>query len=839
MSHPAHVPASADPAVAVLLPTASPAAAEAAGSGAPCALDLMQHLGMRPGLASDDVQRRLARASRHEESGRRVLAFYLVEMEQRRLYQGTGQGSTLHYAEARLALDRRRTAELIRVGTKLLELGETDRAFCEGRLAWASLLIVARMAVPEHEAAWLREALRLDVRTLALLASRSKVGGPPRIDGEQKGLPEIRFPVHAKVSPLTFAKIEQAQRMLGAEMGRAVDLSELLDVLAGEFLSTEADGTVKGRKRVDSSLFRVHLVESDERGGPLLVETEEGQVPVDAGGPGKGGALSEALRCDAGVRTHHAHGAHGAGGRDLRRDTRARDVKTPKGMRERVLSRDRHRCQSCRSRRDLMAHHVEFRSHGGRTVAQNLITVCSRCHGLVHADLLILRGEHAESVVFVDTQGCPVSGPDAVSQLEVASIRLVPPVVVSDAVPPAPRDVRLDDVPREVDPTWWRQHAHLIKRNGEHGDLRFQAGQPVEMPEPPPPPVPPVEQAFAGSHGTLVRQEERIARLARAVEGAKARGTALPHVLLTGPAGTGKTSLARGIATLAQRPLVEVSATLVSDRAAWVRLLAGLPQRSVLFLDEVHALSPALQDTLLEALTDGKLSLVLCDGPTSRPVTLRLPTFTLVAATTHAGGLTAALRSRFGLREALTHYDEEALAQVVTRIAAAQKVEVTPDGALRLAQAARGAPREVIRLYERTLDELAAARAGAQAASGGTRRIDAAAVAQTLENLGHDAEGLDPGEQAYMDVLRESALPVPLARLALALGTTEETVTKCLEPWLIRRGFVDVTSGGRVAARGPSTRGRGRTALRDGWGFYAFAGAPNVRRWRTVAPSAS
>ena len=145
---------------------------------------------MRAGLAAEEVRRRLAGAARREETGQRILAFYLVEMDERRLFQASGHGSTEHYARTRLGLDRRRTAELLRVGRKLLELREVDRAFCEGRLGWAKLLVLVRMAVPEHEAAWLERALALDVRALMLLAGRSKEGGPPRRPGDEKGLPE-------------------------------------------------------------------------------------------------------------------------------------------------------------------------------------------------------------------------------------------------------------------------------------------------------------------------------------------------------------------------------------------------------------------------------------------------------------------------------------------------------------------------------------------------------------------------------------------------------------------------------------------------------------------------
>jgi Holliday junction DNA helicase RuvB len=765
---------------------------------------------MRPGLAAEEVCRRLARAARHEETGRRVLAFYLVEMDARRLYQATGHGNTAHYAEARLGLDRRRVAELVRVGAKLLELRELDRAFCEGRLGWAKVLVVARMATPEHEAAWLERALALDARALALLAARSREGGAPRAPGDEKGLPEIRFPVSAAVGSLVYAKLEQAQRRLGAELGREVDVAALLDTLLDQFLATQADGNVPGRTRVDASAFRVQLVETGERGAPLLVSTEDGLFPLDAGGPGGDGAASESVRCDAGMRNHHVAGSSAADGDD--HDHRAHDVKTPPRLRRSVLRRDGHRCRSCRSRWSLMVHHVEFRSHGGRTLRENLITLCSRCHGLVHAGLLVIEGASADVARFVDAAGRPLEGAEAVGALQTASLEPPPPV------PPSERDasVTLTSMPAEVDASWWRRHAHLVRERGEHGSLRFEAGTPIEAPAPdtaPPaadvsPPAA-VDTAFAG----LVGQEERVARLARVAEGVRARGKRFPHVLLTGPAGTGKSTLARGIAVAAGRPIAEVSAPLVTDRATWVRLLAGLAEGSVLFLDEAHALPRALLEVLLEAMAEHQLSLVLSDGVTARRIALKLPSFTLVAATTDEGAIPPALRSRFGLRETLVHYDADALAAVVREAAAREGATATPEGARRLAEAARGTPREALRLLERALDD---------AAADGEARLDVPGVERALSRLGYDANGLDAGEQRYLAVLRESPTPVPLSRLARALGTTPRSLVEHVEPWLFTRGFARMTPGGRTTAP--------RVRL-----MAARGGAPNVRH---MAPRA-
>ena len=799
------------------LPLSSPPRAQGSGAFAeapPVPIDPDE---MRAGLPVDEVRRRLARASRHEETGGRLLAFYLAEMDARRIYQLTGHGSTAHYAEVYFAHDRRRVAELIRAGNKLVELREVDRAVCEGRLNWAKALILARMATPEHEAAWLERALALDVRALARLAARSKPGGAPRAAGDEKGLPEIRFPVAASLSPLVHAKLEQAQRRLGDELGRPVDVAGLLDVLLDQYHSTEADGSVPGRRPVDASIYHVQLYESGKRGDPLLVETEDGPMPVDGGGAGPEGAISEAIRCDAGVRNHYVAGAHG---HDHGHDHRARDVKTPSRMREHVLRRDGRRCRSCRSRDSLMVHHIEFRSHGGRTLPCNLISVCLRCHGLVHAALLRIEGASVNAARFVDASGWPVNSPAQISGLEIA--QLTPPAPVEgasvtagvnpNAAPIAAPGatachtegfVTLASIPAEVDATWWRRHARLVRDRGERGNLSFTAGTPEEVPPPDVPALAPATEAFAG----LVGQEERILRLRGTAEGVRGQGRRFPHTLLTGPAGTGKSTLARGIAVAAGQPLAEVSAPLLSDRATFLRFLAGVAEGSVVFLDEVHALPRPLLDALLEGMAEGRMSLVLSDGVRARHVTLRLPRFTLVAATTDEGAIPPALRSRFGLREILVHYSDGELADLVRKAAPKVGAEATEEGALRLAQASRGTPREALRLLDRVMDT---------APTTGTLRLDEACVERTLARLGYDEDGLDLLEQRYLEALRESPTPVPLSRLARVLGTTPQTLIEHVEPWLFRCGLVRMTPGGRTAA----TRARLVTTPR---------GAPNVR----------
>jgi hypothetical protein len=486
-----------------------------------------EEIPMREGLPAVEVRRLLALAARRHETGARQLAFYLVEMEERRLYQETGHDSTAFYAEARLALDRRRTSELLRIGRTLLELRDVDAAFCDGRLSWSKVLILAGVVTPKYEAEWLERALALDCRALAALARTSKPGGPPRKPGNTKGLPEIRFPLGMRVGVVEHALIEQAQAKLSAELDRQIPLTELFLTLCSDFLTTEADGSMPGRKRVDSSLYRVILRNEGSAAEPcLVVDTDEGPLPVDE---------PEMLCCDAqGLRF---------GG-----ESQAEiDVKTPPELRRMILLRDGVRCRACTSRKRLMAHHIEYRSEGGPTSPENLISLCFQCHGMVHGGRLVLRGETADAVRFTDCSGVPL-------------VHREP----GDPIPaPAPAAAAASRIlPADVD-------------------------------------------AFAG----MVERDGVLTRLKTVTEGARRHGLVFPHMLITGNSGLGKSRLARTVAAAMGRRPVEVLAPMVRSRHALLDVFASLEDGDVVVLDEAHALPKALFPVLHEALAEARLGL--------------------------------------------------------------------------------------------------------------------------------------------------------------------------------------------------------------------------------------
>ncbi|MDJ0973540.1 MAG: AAA family ATPase [Planctomycetota bacterium] len=705
---------------------------------------------LRQGLALDEVEAHLTQFARLNDAGQRGLAFYLVEMEDRRLWQETAHACTRDYAEDRLGLDRRRVGELITVGRKLLELPAIDRAFCEQRLSWSKLVLLMRVVVPEHEAAWLERALASTVKKLKLDVKLATPGTAPRPEGSTRGLPEPRFPVAVDLDPITYGKLEAARKKLATECDRSIDYVELFAELAGIFLNLEADGTVPGRKRVNSSHFRVVLKEGED--GGLYMDSDLGPIPI--------------VRADD----------------PLRDADETNDDPTPSAMRTRVLMRDGGRCRCCGASKDLMVHHIQYRSEGGPTVTWNLITLCTRCHSHVHAGRLILVGTRAEAIRFTDMKGRPVYEPGSEPSPE-----LCMPMAPPEIAPAEPTQPAAPRVPATIDRSWWRRHAHRIKYRREQGFLlRPGASMRDLAPDAPKPePVSP-EEAFRG----LVAQDAMLARLGRRAAGRRARGEAFPHTLLYGPPGTGKTSLAKGMARCFGTRLHRTTGPMLKDIGALVILLAGLREGDMLFIDEVHGAQPAVLETLYEAMAERQLSLTVETEGVVHTTTLELPRFTVLAATTEEGDLTEAFRSRFAARESLGHYAEADLAAIVRASARGRGFEVTAEAAHRLAQHARGTPREALRLMECALDDVAGV---------GIRRIEEGHVRTTLGQMGYDGNGLDPSEQRYLAALRSCPDPVPATRLARMLGTSVRTLVDIVEPFLFRKGLVRMTPRGRVA----------------------------------------
>ena len=273
---------------------------------------------------------------------------------------------------------------------------------------------------------------------------------------------------------------------------------------------------------------------------------------------------------------------------------------------------------------------------------------------------------------------------------------------------------------------------------------------------------------------------------------AKGRGEAADHVLLVGPPGLGKTTLAGILAHELGVHVTHTSGPVVERPADLAGLLTNLAERDVLFIDEIHRLNPVVEEYMYPAMEDFALDILLDRGPSARSVRLQLPRFTLVGATTRAGLITAPLRARFGLTLRLDYYAVEDLARIVRRSATILGVKIDEAGAVELARRSRGTPRVANRLLRRVRDF-------AQVKNDG--RLDAAAVEGALRLLDVDERGLDDMDRRLLTALIEKydGGPVGLNTIAASIDEEPDTIEEVYEPYLLQLGFIDRTPRGRVA----------------------------------------
>lgn len=293
----------------------------------------------------------------------------------------------------------------------------------------------------------------------------------------------------------------------------------------------------------------------------------------------------------------------------------------------------------------------------------------------------------------------------------------------------------------------------------------------------------------------FIGQEALRANLAVFVAAARSRGEALDHVLLHGPPGLGKTTLAQIVAKELGVGFRATSGPVIAKAGDLAALLTNLDHHDVLFIDEIHRLSPAVEEILYPAMEDRVLDLMIGEGPSARSVRIDLPHFTLVGATTRAGLLTTPLRDRFGIPLRLVFYTEDELTRVVTRAAALLALDLTPDGAREIAGRARGTPRIAGRLLRRVRDFAAAA---------GQTTVDRTAADRALNRLEVDNLGLDAMDRRYLmmiaDIYRGG--PVGIETLAAGLSEARDTLEEVIEPFLIQSGLVARTARGRMLNAG-------------------------------------
>jgi len=276
------------------------------------------------------------------------------------------------------------------------------------------------------------------------------------------------------------------------------------------------------------------------------------------------------------------------------------------------------------------------------------------------------------------------------------------------------------------------------------------------------------------------------------IEASRQRSEALDHLLIFGPPGLGKTTLANIVANEMEVNIKTTSGPVLEKAGDLAALLTNLEPNDLLFIDEIHRLSPVVEEILYPAMEDYQLDIMIGEGPAARSIKLDLPPFTLVGATTRAGSLTSPLRDRFGIVQRLEYYTVEELETIVTRSAHCLKLEIEQQGALEIARRSRGTPRIANRLLRRVRDV---------AEVKGNGVISGEISIQALNLLDVDVQGFDFMDRKLLDAIIDtfSGGPVGLDNLAAAIGEEKETIEDVLEPYLIQQGYLQRTPRGRVA----------------------------------------
>jgi holliday junction DNA helicase RuvB len=291
----------------------------------------------------------------------------------------------------------------------------------------------------------------------------------------------------------------------------------------------------------------------------------------------------------------------------------------------------------------------------------------------------------------------------------------------------------------------------------------------------------------------FVGQEKHKENLLVYVQAAQIRNDAVDHILFSGPPGLGKTTLSNIIANEMGSKLTKTSGPAIEHKGVLAGLLTNLSRGDVLFIDEIHRLPKVVQESLYSAMEDYVLEIFIGEGAHAQPITIELPKFTLVGATTRAGLLTSPLRTRFGIPIRLDYYNDEQLSEIVMRSAKRQNININQEGANEIGSRSRGTPRIANRLLMRVRDF---------ALINKDKLINKKVASDSLDRLEVDIAGLDPTDRVYLSLIiqRFGGGPVGIDAIAAGMGEERDTLEEVVEPYLLQKGYIQRTPKGRIAS---------------------------------------
>jgi len=286
--------------------------------------------------------------------------------------------------------------------------------------------------------------------------------------------------------------------------------------------------------------------------------------------------------------------------------------------------------------------------------------------------------------------------------------------------------------------------------------------------------------------------QEKIKRNLKVfIEASLRRGEALDHILFFGPPGLGKTTLANIISSMMGANIKTTAAPMIEKSGDLAAMLTSIEEGDILFIDEIHRMSPAIEEILYPAMEDFRLDIIIGSGPAAQSVKIDLPRFTLIGATTRAGMLSSPLRERFGMHFRMEFYDNKELAEIVMRAASRLSCQIAPEAAEEIAGRSRGTPRIALRLLRRVRDFSEVA---------GEEKISLESAKYGLEQLGVNDIGFDEQDIRVLELLVSSkGRPMGLSTIAAALSEDEGTIEDVVEPYLIANGYIERTARGRIA----------------------------------------